>query len=81
MSEKRFWLDKANDRHGNFKKKMGTSRQSNLRYYEKDVKEFIKINSEISEEEGKSVIIKDTFQEGFEFAVNRLKRTAGRNLI
>ncbi len=47
----------------------------------KDIKDFIQKNSVISEEEGKSFIVKNTFQEGFEFAVNRLKKNAGKELI
>jgi len=45
------------------------------------VKEFIRLSGEFSEEEGKNVICRDDFQEGFEYAIHKMKKLAGEELL
>ena len=46
-----------------------------------DVKDFIAQNDSFTEEEGKSVICENTFKEGFEYAISRMKSLVGERLI
>ena len=48
---------------------------------EDDVKDFIKKNDSFTEEEGKTVICEDTFKEGFEYAISRMKSLVGDKLL